>query len=283
VGIKQTYFNATSAPHGRALPSLILACLVPPMTAALPKPAPGPRRGSPSHRRRTATAVLAGEFDEKPPRDVLTSVLNGVPVYEVVENQQEELKRARVPGKERDAQRGQGGHGVTRIDWKNTMTAPAFTNLASSLPSATASVTALSLPSRQSSGTPRPLTASGRVANGRPAIHMVTAQRARSLTPPPPIMPSSPVTTPEPSITSSQSRASSKRPRTPNDDEELPAQPGPSASPIARPPRKKRVPVRKGWKGWVEGSPPPSDKLINLDQVQILPTRRTRSGRNFDA
>jgi hypothetical protein len=42
-------------------------------------------RSTPPHRRRTATAVLAGEFDEKPPRDVLTSVLNGVPVYEAVE------------------------------------------------------------------------------------------------------------------------------------------------------------------------------------------------------
>jgi hypothetical protein len=47
--------------------------------------------------------------------------------------------------------------------------------------------------------------------------------------------------------------------------------------------RKKRVAVKKGWKGWVEGSPPPSEKLINLDAVPILQERRTRSGKSFDA
>jgi len=46
--------------------------------------------------------------------------------------------------------------------------------------------------------------------------------------------------------------------------------------------RKKRVAVRKGWKGWVEGSPPPSEKLINLDEVQVLTERKTRSGKSFD-
>jgi hypothetical protein len=47
--------------------------------------------------------------------------------------------------------------------------------------------------------------------------------------------------------------------------------------------RRKRVAVKKGWKGWVEGSPPPSEKLINLDAVPVLQERRTRSGKNFDA
>jgi len=56
------------------------------------------------------------------------------------------------------------------------------------------------------------------------------------------------------------------------------------AQPDATPrPRKKRVAVKKGWKGWVEGSPEPSTKLINLDAVPILRERRTRSGKNFDA
>ena len=45
----------------------------------------------------------------------------------------------------------------------------------------------------------------------------------------------------------------------------------------------KRVAIKKGWKGWVEGSPPPSEKLINLDDVRILQERKTRSGKNFDA
>jgi hypothetical protein len=47
--------------------------------------------------------------------------------------------------------------------------------------------------------------------------------------------------------------------------------------------RKKRPAARKGWKGWVEGSPPPSEKLINLDAVKVLEERRTRSGKSFDA
>jgi hypothetical protein len=33
----------------------------------------------------------------------------------------------------------------------------------------------------------------------------------------------------------------------------------------------------------VEGSPPPSEKLINLDAVKVLEERRTRSGKSFDA
>lgn len=58
-----------------------------------------------------------------------------------------------------------------------------------------------------------------------------------------------------------------------------------SATPPPPPPRprKKRPAVRKGWKGWVEGSPPPSEKLINLDVVTVLSERKTRSGKNFDA
>ena len=35
--------------------------------------------------------------------------------------------------------------------------------------------------------------------------------------------------------------------------------------PLPTIPRKKRVAVKKGWKGRVEGSPPPSEKLVNLD------------------
>ena len=55
--------------------------------------------------------------------------------------------------------------------------------------------------------------------------------------------------------------------------------PPPNAPPRQR---KKRAAARKGWKGWVEGSPPPSDKLINLDVVTVLTERKTRSGRSFD-
>ena len=53
--------------------------------------------------------------------------------------------------------------------------------------------------------------------------------------------------------------------------------------PVQKKPRKKRPAARKGWKGWVEGSPPPSEKLINLDSVTVLAERKTRSGKSFDA
>jgi hypothetical protein len=91
---------------------------------------------------------------------------------------------------------------------------------------------------------------------------------------------------PEPSISSSTSHMSSKRPCTPGDYEDLDSHDEPESSPLPQPqrglaPRKRHEPAKKGWKGWVEGSPPPSDKLINLDSAPILRERRTRSGKNF--
>jgi hypothetical protein len=117
----------------------------------------------------------------------------------------------------------------------------------------------------------------------RPTIHIPAMQRSYSITPSPPTSPQfirfSPDSTRGPSMSSSTSRTPSKRPRTPDDFESLSF--GPQAAP--QPPRKKRIAVKKGWKGWVEGSPEPSHKLINLDAVPILRERRTRSGKNFDA
>ena len=99
-------------------------------------------------------------------------------------------------------------------------------------------------------------------------------------------MPSSPPGTPGPSI-SSRTSASSKRPYTPDDGEDIDGrnQSILSATPEPNRPRKerkKREASKKGWKGWVEGSPPPSEKLINLDVVPILGERKTRSGKSFD-
>ncbi|THH04647.1 hypothetical protein EW145_g5364 [Phellinidium pouzarii] len=81
------------------------------------------------------------------------------------------------------------------------------------------------------------------------------------------------------------SYGSSKRPHTPEDGFSLLDEPIMRASSpsTARRIRKKRSAARKGWKGWVEGSPPPSDKLINLDSAPVMVERRTRSGKNFDA
>ncbi|KAJ3490814.1 hypothetical protein NLJ89_g11403 [Agrocybe chaxingu] len=58
-----------------------------------------------------------------------------------------------------------------------------------------------------------------------------------------------------------------------------------SAPVVQRPPRKKRQAAKKGWKGWceIEGSPPPSERLIKLDVPPVLQERRTRSGKSFDA
>jgi len=124
-------------------------------------------------------------------------------------------------------------------------------------------------------------TGTGVFWRARPTIHIHDAQRTRSVSvsePPSPHLASTPGSTPGPSHSSSTSRTSSKRPHTPEDDELLVTEP----ITMSAPPRKKRAAAKKGWKGWVEGSPPPSEKLINLDAVPVLQERRTRSGKNFD-
>jgi len=135
---------------------------------------------------------------------------------------------------------------------------------------------AASVPTKNGAGAPMaqivPTTSS--FWRARPAIHIASMQRSVSVTPPP--LPSSPVSTPGPSISSSTSYSSSKRPLTPDDEDDISTPPPPRREP------KKRVAVKKGWKGWVEGSPPPSEKLINLDCVPVLHERKTRSGKAFD-
>jgi hypothetical protein len=250
------------------------------MSPTPPTSASSATRTEAKHRRRTATAVLAGEFDERPPRDILTSVLNGVPAYGLTDQRQSGGKRA-----------GKQPKGLTGGKGADARSAPAVRSMAAVQPlrvpravrtSAGPSAVALGHPTTFPLP-PRASSTSGPVAPSRPAIHMPSGQRSLSVTPPPPIMPpSSPMTTPGPSRCSSMgatSRTSSKRPRTPDDDEDITARGGPSASPMERQPRKIRSKVRKGWKGWVEGSPPPSDKLINLDTVTVIESRRTRSGR----
>ncbi|TFY50584.1 hypothetical protein EVG20_g11439 [Dentipellis fragilis] len=224
--------------------------------------------------RRTATSVLAGEFDPRPTRDVLTSLLNGVPVYADVERaEQEMMEKKRKEKSERDKGKSKAKPGPKPRDRLPTVEGdlPATPDATTPIIRAPSRPPAISAPIPLSWG-------------ARPAIQLQATQRSISVTPPP--MPSSPPTTPGPSISSSTSRTSSKRPHTPTDgydsfrtrdfDSKSP-QPG-----VPHHQRKKRVAVRKGWKGWVEGSPPPSQKLINLDSVPILHERRTRSGKNFD-
>ncbi|EIN08452.1 hypothetical protein PUNSTDRAFT_52850 [Punctularia strigosozonata HHB-11173 SS5] len=220
--------------------------------------------------RRTATSVLAGDFDPLPQRDVLTSLLNGVGIYQEVEMTQETRRARKKEKRERDKEKRRGQR-------EKEKQARAASGSSSVEPSAKAR-------GKQPQHPHQPTAAPSTSAfwRARPAIHIATNQRTMSVTPPP--MPHSPGSTPEPDDTDTiTSRTSSKRPRTPDDDESI----GRAASPPPpepKPPKqkKKRVAARKGWKGWVEGSPPPSEKLINLDQVVVLNERRTRSGRMFD-
>jgi hypothetical protein len=217
-------------------------------------------------RRRTATTVLAGDFDLRPTRDALTSLLNGIGPYKAVEEDKETKRIKRREKRERDRER-------KRLKRKAEM---ASNSSSVTLAPATADKNNQPAFSRTSS-----------FWRTRPTIQLSTFQRPTSVTPPP--MPLSPESTPQPSISSSTTRTSSKRPRTPGDDEDIDdhGQLDSNASPQPQQrvpvPRKKREPVKKGWKGWVEASPPPSDKLIKLDSAPILRERRTRSGKNFDA
>lgn len=225
------------------------------------------------HLRRNATAIMAGTFDVKPRRDVLTSLLNGVSSYKEVEKDEESRRNRKKEKKERDRERKRQKAADRR---QQTALGEDIVN------AAVTSEPDIARP--KGVGAPRAYSPSWRA---RPAIHIATLQRSVSVTPPPCTSPihlhSSPVSTPGPSLSSSTSRTSSKRPRTPDDDEELDSHELTGSSPAPTQPRKKRVPVKKGWKGWVEGSPPPSKKLINLDGAPVLQERRTRSGKNFDA
>lgn len=225
-------------------------------------------------RRRDATAVMAGRFDPLPDRDVLTSCLNHVGPYLEVEKNEEERRKPRYDKKERDRERKR----------KQRAEAKRRKLLMEAALHATTASTSSAGPSSQ----PRqPAAAGSSKCTSRPTIHIPAMQRPFSITPSPPSSPNflsfwpNQERSPEPSVSSGTSRTSSKRPRTPADDEVMEmGSAQPSSEPRAR---KKRIAVKKGWKGWVEGSPEPSTKLINLDAVPILRERRTRSGKNFDA
>ncbi|TFK73450.1 hypothetical protein BDN72DRAFT_790751 [Pluteus cervinus] len=226
------------------------------------------------HLRRNATAIMAGVFDVPSRRDVLTSLLNGVPVYKAVERDEEYKRNKRKEKKERDRERKRQKTAEKRQASESAIAA-----------------TTPSGPVASTSSIPKPQPITAPTWHSRPAIHIPALQRSLSVTPPPCTSPirlqSSPASTPGPSISSSTSRTSSKRPHTPDDDddddEEYEIQTAPPAMQAdgSRPPRRKRVAVKKGWKGWVEGSPPPSEKLINLDATPVLRERRTRSGKHF--
>jgi hypothetical protein len=156
-------------------------------------------------RRRTATSVLAGDFDRRPPRDVLTSLLNGVPRYTVWsrsddlkrEKRRDKKARERVKKRAKSAQDEpvNGESGAHRDIVPPIADTPLHSN-----------DFLFDTPSSSAWGS-------------RPVLRLATTQRSVSVTPPP--MPSSPPTTPDPSVSSSTTRTSSKRPHTPDDDSDL--------------------------------------------------------------
>ncbi|CAL1699255.1 unnamed protein product [Somion occarium] len=241
-------------------------------------------------RRRTATSVLAGDFDPRPSRDVLTSLLNGVPLYKVVEKEEEVRRAKKKEKKEKEKEKGKEREKEKAKEKERDISRARSTSRArEKAPAAAASISAAATSSssfnnKRPVAAPRAITAASPFWQARPNIHIPHMQRSVSVTPPP--MVSSPPTTPGPSISSTTSATSSKRPHTPYDDEDFAqgrSEGTYSPQPEQQRSRKKRPAARKGWKGWVEGSPPPSEKLINLDAVVVLGERKTRSGKSFDA
>lgn len=226
---------------------------------------------------------MAGDCDLRPRRDVLTSVLNGVPPNPEAENmgweekkrperiiQELEVASSEIPKKKR------GRPPKIRPKAPDALATPTTPALGATTTSASAPVAnpviSTPTPVRPLAGTPFDVTSFG----GRTVIQMLSQGRARSLTPP--LMQSSPPTTPGPSISSSTSQVSSKRLRTPDDLDMPPPSPQPPKE------RRRRQSTRKGWKGWVEISDDEEDtsKRIKLDDpVPVLKEKRLRSGREL--
>ncbi|KAF9446683.1 hypothetical protein P691DRAFT_673016 [Macrolepiota fuliginosa MF-IS2] len=244
------------------------------MTAVL---LPHPHRNMhprPQKCRRNATSVLSGYFDPIPQRDVLTSLLNGVGPNKEVEGDGE-VRKIKKKETKKDKRRDSSARRDSLLELP-----PDAIQLASSSTNPPPPAAQPPAKKKKSFWAARP---------ERPNIQIMTMERSVSVTPPPGY---SPVThsaspTPGPSMSISTSRTSSKRPRTPDDEDEdiVGIEPHESTPPPPPEPklRKKRIAHKKGWKGWIEGSPPPSNKLINLDSAPVLQDRRLRSGKNFDA
>lgn len=226
---------------------------------------------------------MAGDFDVPQPRDVLTSLLNGAQRYDAVEDNTDEKKARRLKKEEKrkEKERKKALAAVVAAGSSSSSNKPTPSRSSTHVP------LSISVPpivnAKAASFWKSKVPA---VPKSRPEIMIASIQRSVSVTPPPMSpQPQTPEATPGPSISSSVSHDSFKRPYTPDDSEDLDFRhiSGPGISePHLKRERKKRPAAKKGWKGWVEGSPPPSEKLINLDAVPVLQERRTRSGKNFD-
>lgn len=237
-------------------------------------------RPPPLKRRRTATGVLAGDFDPRPPRDVLTSLLNGVGPYKAVEGDEDLRKARRRERKQRERELKKDRKQKAGSERKDKARKGSNAGRSSSVVTTVAGVLQGTRASSLGLSTGEPLVNPSCSSFWRTRGPAVTATRSVSPTPPPELSPP----TPGPSISSTMSIGSSRRPRTPEDGFSLTDEPLKHPQPVEQPrPRKKRQAAKKGWKGWVEGSPPPSNKLINLDSAPVMVERRLRSGKNFDA
>ncbi|KAJ7696359.1 hypothetical protein B0H14DRAFT_3657819 [Mycena olivaceomarginata] len=200
--------------------------------------------------RRTATAVLAGNFAP----DVPTSLLKGVGPYTPLLRTDDEVQRQRNEEKRKNGERKAGGGLAERT-------------------SAVPSAGALSI------SIPKPTATSSSFSRVRPHIHIVTMQRCASVTPPPStslLLPSTPTSITGPYNSSSAARASFKWRHTPNDDPDF----GREHHKLRAPRAPLRAPPRKGGR---DGSRrPPRRQQSSSASSQSLPERRTRSGKKLD-
>jgi hypothetical protein len=150
-----------------------MAVILPPFPSTIP---PHKRR------RRTATSVLAGDFDPRPPRDVLTSLLNGVPRYAAVESTDDMKRERRRDKKARESVKKRAKSAqdepVNGESGAHRDTVP--------------SIADTTLHSNDFLFDPSSSSAWG----SRPVLRLATTQRSVSVTPPP--MPSSPLRHPAP-------------------------------------------------------------------------------------
>ena len=169
--------------------------------------------------RRNATSVMAGAFDIRPPRDVLTSLLNGVGPYKAVERDEEARHKRKKEKRERERERKRL-KAAARALHKAALLADS--NQHASTDGKFASTSSLPQP------IPTAPAATSSFWRARPTIHIPAIQRSVSVTPSPTSSPPprdfTPGSTPDPSISSSTSRTSSKRPRTPADNEVIGSQ-----------------------------------------------------------
>ncbi|KAL1750958.1 hypothetical protein FB107DRAFT_168858, partial [Schizophyllum commune] len=118
----------------------------------------------------------------------------------------------------------------------------------------------------------KPITS--RIWNSRPVIHIMTAMRVASVTPPPH------------GAECSTHRADRMEGEIGLKRRYDSLDPSSGMNSFQHPTfsdkrRKRKSKHKRGWKGWVEGALEPSNKLIDLDNAVVLAGHRTRSGKEF--